>query len=266
VAVAPFEIWGGFSQSEAETLYELFVSELVTGGTVKVVDRNSYDARIFEMKFQISDWSDSNKVAQLGKTLNADSIIRCILSKLGNQLILTARIMDINTGQIFSSAILQLNNINEIFSKLKGFVGATVSNLPRPLTLSSFTGTWRSVVNGENGIVLTCILEFRTDGIIQVTRYDTDTISETWTRRRHEIKRDGLGEGRYSVRDENEEIIIIDITLTLNSSVPELFRSIHSEAYFYKNNPNKIELGSMNCVFNSYSNRFEDKYYYFNKL
>ena len=75
VAVSPFEVRGGLSQDEAESVTELFISQLVANRTLRVVDRNSFDMIMNEMRFQASDWADSRRVAELGRMLNANSIV-----------------------------------------------------------------------------------------------------------------------------------------------------------------------------------------------
>jgi TolB-like protein len=130
VAVSPFDVRGGFDQNDADTIYEIFVSELVTSGKVKVVDRTSFDKITTEMRFQASDWSDSNKVAQLGRALNANSLIRGQLMNLRGQLIIMANILDINTAQILSSYRLQLNDVLDALDKMPEFVSGMVANLP----------------------------------------------------------------------------------------------------------------------------------------
>lgn len=155
VAVSPFDVRGGFTKDEADVIYELFVSELVTNGQVKVVDRNSFDKIMAEMKFQVSDWSDSTKVAQLGRALNANSIIRGQLMKLSDQLIITASLLDINTAQILSSSRIQLKSIDEIFGKIPGLVKEMVAKIPKPIP--NIVGKWGVQDNPV-------ILEFKTDG------------------------------------------------------------------------------------------------------
>jgi TolB-like protein len=132
VAVSPFETRGGLTKDEADVVTELFIAELVAEGTVKVVDRNSFDKIMTEMKFQSSDWADSARVAQLGKALNANSIIRGTVMTLAGQTVITSTILDINTAQILSSSTLRMKGIDEIFDKLPVFVKEMMKNLPDP--------------------------------------------------------------------------------------------------------------------------------------
>jgi len=134
VAVTPFELIGGFSQNEADVIYELFVTELGRTSGIRVVDRNSFDRILTQMRFQNTDWSDNNKVAQFGRALNANSIIRGQLMSLGSRLIISARIIDVNTTEILSGAPLQLNGIDELFGRMPAFVASVVQNIPQPHT------------------------------------------------------------------------------------------------------------------------------------
>ena len=130
VAVRTFEISGGLTQDEGDAITDLFISELVTTGRVRVVDRNSFNSILREMNFQLSDWSDDNKVARLGRGLNANHIIQGSVTRLGSRINLTIRILDINTLQYISSPNLQLTNMDEIFTKLRPYVVNFVVNLP----------------------------------------------------------------------------------------------------------------------------------------
>ena len=131
VAVSQFEARAGQTKDDAEGITELFIAELVANGNVRVVDRTSFDKIMAEMKFQDTDWADSNRVAQLGKALNANSIIRGKLMSLAGQTVISASILDINTAQILSSSTIQMANIDEVFTKMNGLVKTMANNLPR---------------------------------------------------------------------------------------------------------------------------------------
>jgi len=129
VAVRVFETSGGLSQDEGNAITDIFVSELVSTGKVRVVDRSSFEAIIAEMKFGASSWSDNNNVARLGKAINASYIIQGTVTSLGGRIIITVRVLDINTVQFVSSPNLQLSKMDEIFAKLTPFVRDLALNL-----------------------------------------------------------------------------------------------------------------------------------------
>jgi TolB-like protein len=193
----------GFTQDDVDIIYEIFVTELVSTGKVKVVDRNSFDKIMAEQKFQSSDWSDSEKVASLGRALNANSIVRGQLSKLGEQLLLTVSVLDVNTAQILASSRAQFKTVEEVLTKMNPLAKDIVGKLP-PLALeNNFIGRWQSNVTHE-GKDFRCILEFKTDGTIVIERYDT-------------VGGNLTGTGLYSLGELYNKTILI-FTLFLNGS------------------------------------------------
>jgi len=129
VAVSSFDVKNGADRSVADVVMDLFIANLVATGRLKVVDRNGFDRITNEMKFQSSDWADSKKVAQLGRALNANSIIRGNVMLLAEQIIITAYILDINTAQILSTSSIRVKNINEIYNQLPTLSNGIVRNL-----------------------------------------------------------------------------------------------------------------------------------------
>jgi TolB-like protein len=130
VAVSTFEARGGLSKGDADAITDLFISALVSDGTVKVVNRSSFDTIIAEMKFQASDWTDSDRVIQLGKALKATSIIQGSVMTLAGQSAVTTTILDLNTAQMISSSTLRMKDMSEVFEKMPGFVKDLMGNLP----------------------------------------------------------------------------------------------------------------------------------------
>jgi len=186
VVVAPFEVKSGFSRDDAEAITELFLGELTKFNTVKVLDQSQsvFDKMISQMRFQASDWADDNKVAKFGKALSANVIVRGQMMKLGDMLIVVARIMDINTTQNLSSSRMELKNINEVIGKLPSFTKEIVSSLPKPPPQNPFIGRWVCNINrnafpapvidsAQKRLNLTCILNIHANGTLTVERYDT---------------------------------------------------------------------------------------------
>lgn len=204
VAVATFDVMGGITEDETKVVTELFMTELVSKGTVSVVDRENFDKIIAEMRFQTSDWSDSQKTAQLGKAINAQYVIRGQLMKMGSTIYWTATMIDVKTAQVLSSAKDQIKDLGEIWGKLSGFCLQMLDKIPVP---NYFIGKWRGIVYS-----FTCIMEFKADGNIVVTQYDTQIEKE--------MKKSGKGTGYYSL---NGNKVRINITL---SGVNDYFKGI----------------------------------------
>jgi TolB-like protein len=154
VVVSPFEVQSGYTCDEAEAIYELFVTGLRSTRKVFVADRNRFDKAMTEMNFQTADWSDSSKVARLGGALNACSIIRGQLRKLGDQLIITINILDINTAQILASSWARFKDINEIVDWMTPLVNDVVAKLSNPY--SNFVLWNRTLIEyrGPGGLVV----------------------------------------------------------------------------------------------------------------
>lgn len=130
LAVATFDVVGNaVGTEEAEAITELYITELVATGKVNVVDRNNFDKILKEMNFQGSDWSDSNKTAEVGNAVNANLIARGQVIKLGSKMYLTATIIDVKTANVFSSARKEFNSIDDIFGLLTSFASDAVSGL-----------------------------------------------------------------------------------------------------------------------------------------
>jgi len=67
IVVSTFSTRGqAVTRDDAESITELFMAELAKQSGVRVVDRTRLDRVVAEMRFQTSDWSNSQKTAQLG--------------------------------------------------------------------------------------------------------------------------------------------------------------------------------------------------------
>lgn len=130
IAVSTFDITGGaVSSEEAEAITELFMSKLVATGKVNIVDRANFDKVIEEMKFQSSDWSNSEKTIALGNAVNANMVVRGQIIKLGSKMYLSSTIIDLKTANVLSSAREQFNSIDDIFGLLTKYAKKTVEGL-----------------------------------------------------------------------------------------------------------------------------------------
>lgn len=203
VAVATFDTAGGVTADEAAVVTELFMAELVSKGTVNVVDRVNFDKIVAEMRFQTSDWSNSQKTAQLGSALNAQYVIRGQLMKMGNVIYWTATMINVNTAQVLYSAREQINDLGQIYGKLPAFCAQMLDKVPMP---NYFVGRWRS-----SGGICSCILDFRANGSIIVEQYDTFRSGDS--------KR-GRGTGNYSYDTKS---------ITIMLSLTNVVVNIHAE-------------------------------------
>lgn len=117
VVVAPFDT-KGVAQDEAEVITELFTAEYANTGSASVVDKNSFDKIKTQLSFQSSDWSNADKVAQLGKALNANHVVVGQLLQFRSQIAVTIKIIDVNTTTILASHTEKLKDIEDLLDKL----------------------------------------------------------------------------------------------------------------------------------------------------
>ena len=166
VAVLPFEARGGVSAQDAETITELFTNGLQATGQIRILTRadTDFDRILQEMQFQRTDWGDNKNVAQIGKVSGARYVVSGQINKLGNNTILTARMIDVESGEIFSSASENVRSIDEIVEKMPGFCNQIVRNIQSSRQASSTVLSQAEVEYRRKrhrklrglGIVITC--------------------------------------------------------------------------------------------------------------
>lgn len=117
VVIVPFDA-KGVPQDEADVVTELFISEYAATGKATVPDRNSFDKLAKEQSFQASSWSDSEKIAKLGKAINANQAVVGQIMKFREEIIVTIKVIDINTTEILSSKTERLKDISQLFDKI----------------------------------------------------------------------------------------------------------------------------------------------------
>ena len=130
MVVMPFEIVGNaVTESEAEGITELYISELVSIGNISIVDRTNFDKILKEMNFQNSDWSNSEKTAKLGQAANAQFISRGKIIKLGSKIYLSSTVIDVTTAKVISSGRKEFEDIDAVFTILRGFAKEVIDRM-----------------------------------------------------------------------------------------------------------------------------------------
>lgn len=117
VVIVPFDA-KGVPQDEVDVVTELFISEYAATGKATVPDRNSFDKLAKEQSFKASSWSDSEKIAKLGKAINANQAVVGQIMKFREEIIVTIKVIDINTTEILSSKTERLKDISQLFDKI----------------------------------------------------------------------------------------------------------------------------------------------------
>lgn len=113
VTIVPFA-YQGISQGDAETFTEMFVSEYAGVTNSDVADRSNFDGIAEQHKFQLTDWSNNDKIAKLGKALNADKIICGRISVFGSAVTFTGRVLDVNSTKVLNSINWKGNKLEQL--------------------------------------------------------------------------------------------------------------------------------------------------------
>ncbi|MCL2844167.1 MAG: penicillin-binding protein activator LpoB [Chitinivibrionia bacterium] len=224
VAVLPFEVRTGVSQQDAATITEIFINELQVQATgrIRILTRASADfARILEeMQFQRTDMASEENAAQIGRRAGAQFVISGQFSRLGQNIVWIARMVNVETGEVASSARETIKNIDEVLGKMPSFSKQIVSNLgtaptTRPTSSHQIIGKWRAV-SGSSVLVI----EFQEGGRIRVERFGY--LRQTgWRSKRGRLKNSDLKRwqydadaivGSYMLNEPNRISIFLDLT------------------------------------------------------
>jgi TolB-like protein len=148
VVVQPFKARNGISTDDAETITDIFMSELHDSDKISLLQRESLQDLLLELKFAMSDFADNDDVLiKVGKAALASYVIHGQISTLGGQIIVTANMVDMNTTKTLHTARMQLAGLNMIFDEMPKFVNSMVDKLPKR---NYFIGTWTPKVEYGN--------------------------------------------------------------------------------------------------------------------
>ena len=99
----------GLDENTAKTTTYLLEGKLGNSPFVELIERNQIETVVAELKYQMSGLSTSNAV-EVGKHLNAEYILMGSINKLGNLLIITVKLVNVETAQIEGTREVQCNN------------------------------------------------------------------------------------------------------------------------------------------------------------
>lgn len=108
-AVVSFEYRGVASQ-DADILADRFRSELGTRNAYRLLERNRMDEILREQGFQQSGCTSTECAVQTGRLLGVERMIAGSIAHLGNTWSVSAREIDVETGEILRSAVVDLHD------------------------------------------------------------------------------------------------------------------------------------------------------------
>ncbi len=125
LAVMYFES-SGVTDDVSKTATNLLEGKLGNSKYVDMIERNQIDKVIEELKYQISGFTTGDAV-DIGKQLNANYILIGSLNKLGNLIIITAKLVNVETTQIEGTREVQcLNATIENISDMVNVLAPTI--------------------------------------------------------------------------------------------------------------------------------------------
>ena len=134
MVVLPLENRAGAQhERDVGTLTELLSTFINETLRLNVIDRFALDDAMAAQDRKMDDWADNAKTAEMGRALNAQYIVRGTVSRLGDNLLVSARILDIHTAELRSSTNTQLESMNEAYSKMNSMAQILIYNLGLPV-------------------------------------------------------------------------------------------------------------------------------------
>ena len=152
-----------------------------------------------------------------------------------------------------------------LYSEFNGvaYLGDRPVPVPPPIA-NPFLGRWRSTITSNNE-TLTCILNFKGDGRIDVERYDTNRVTRglaaMWFT--NNIKK-GWGSGTYSYKESGNAVTMY-ISLTI-SGVSNEFAGVSTNGSFDKSKPHEFTVDKMQCEYYVTGKDIRDWYRRFDKM
>jgi len=130
VAVTDFTARSGYSEEELENITELFAGFIRETG-IRVVTRSQWEAILKEHSFQRDGLVAQTEIRQLGIALGAQAVITGTMMKLGSNNILNMSLLDVESGEMLSTARRTFNNLDEFLDLLPALANDINKLLPK---------------------------------------------------------------------------------------------------------------------------------------
>ena len=177
-------VWGFDSNSfclenKTAVMSDLLIDELVGIKDITVVERNRLDAVIRELDFQNGIYTDPQSVKSVGKMVNADCVITGNTTFIDGDLLVTARLIEVETAKILYTAKMQCRTWKEFYQKLPKFAQECVNKIPSP---NRFLGKWICDLDDESYEITfkdnkTCEVETSSETMNGTYSYGKDNFS-----------------------------------------------------------------------------------------
>lgn len=147
VAVMDFEPQQGVDPSLALTASEVFSAELVKYQRFDVIDRKNMDKIMSEQAFQNSGCTDQSCAVELGNMLNVEKMILGNISQIGEQYVITIRLVDVELSQVNFSEKITADTDSEILPAMNELARITSLSIPLAGRVISVDSDGRVLIN-----------------------------------------------------------------------------------------------------------------------
>lgn len=110
LAVVGFSEINGYQSAMTDFLAEELTTALFSAGDFSVVERSQLARVMEEHQLYASNLFDPDRIAELQKLLGVDAIVAGTVTRLGEQLRINARVIDVTTARVFGAAATTIDN------------------------------------------------------------------------------------------------------------------------------------------------------------
>jgi len=107
---------------------EILSSELSSCGHVNIVERNQIEKLLNELKLNSAGFYGETKVREFGNLIGANVLILGSITNLGSKIVISARIVNVETGEVLSGVSKIGENINQLEKTVKE-IGEEIKNI-----------------------------------------------------------------------------------------------------------------------------------------
>ena len=119
IAVADFPDLQGLTSDLGRFVAERLTTRLARGSRFFVIERRRLSQVLAELRFSISDLVDPAKVKQLGRMLGVEAIVVGLITDLGSQVDIDARVIEIETNRIILGATATVSKDQTVLQMLE---------------------------------------------------------------------------------------------------------------------------------------------------
>jgi TolB-like protein len=117
IAIMDFKVTN-VEKSESDLFLDFFSNALFETGVFDVLQRDKRDKLMQEIQFSMSDTADAKKTRQVGKLLSSKLLVFGNLGKVGNNVLLSVSMVDVETGRTVSTYSKTYKSLEAVFDGL----------------------------------------------------------------------------------------------------------------------------------------------------